>query len=112
LTGINATAAYFGDRVLSKEQIKVICDSAFLSLENDNISHQACAKALTTHPVVEQFVLGMGQYKYILADHSMHKDDSHKGRGVIVGIDCDANGKIVSAEIGASSNNNDENNEI
>jgi hypothetical protein len=111
LTGINATAAYFGDRVLSKEQVEVICDSAFLSLENDDLSHEACIKTLSTHPMVERFVLGMGQYKYVPADHSMQKDDSHQGRGFNVGMDRDANGIIDSSESDESSGN-DENNEI
>jgi Ca2+-binding EF-hand superfamily protein len=108
LSGINATAAYFGDRVLSKEQVEVICDHVFLSLENDDLSHQACARTLSTHPIVEHFVLGKGPYKYFPADHSMQKDQSHLG-GVIV--DRNANRMITSAEIDSSSDY-DENNEI
>lgn len=111
LSGINVTAAYFGDRVLSKEQVEVICDSAFLSLENDDLSHQACARTLSTHPMVERFVLGKGPCKYFPADHSMQKDDSQQGGGVIVVMDHGANGIIASVEIDASSDY-DENNEI
>lgn len=123
LSGINATASYFGDRVLSKEQVEKIADSVFLSLQNDHnntaywshntgdLSHKACAKMLSTHPVVEQFLLGLGQYKYFPVDHSMHKDEGPHHEGLIVGKVRNADGIILSTEIGAY-RRHDEINEI
>jgi hypothetical protein len=97
-----------------------IADGVFLSLHNDDsstaywshnndLSHEACAKMLSTHPVVEQFVLGLGRYKYIPLKHSMQKsEDPHHGR-LVVGRVRDVNGIILSTEIGASRRNDDHN---
>ena len=41
--GINATASYFGDNVLSTQQVEVMADSVFLSLEPNSkgdITHE------------------------------------------------------------------------
>jgi hypothetical protein len=90
------SATYFVDKVLSKDQVEKIADGVFLSLHRDDsstaywsynngdLSHEACAKMLSTHPVVEQFMLGLGRYKYIPVNHSMQKgEDPHHGRLIV-----------------------------
>ena len=75
-----------------------------LTTYNNDLSHEACAKMLSTHPLVEQFVLGwvVTSYKYIPVKHSMQKsEDPHHGR-LIVGRAHDVNGIILWIEIGAS----------
>lgn len=112
LNGINATAAYFGDFVFATHQVHVICDSVFESLaeqihSDGTISHEECASLLARHPMVQQFVRGQGQYKYVAFTHRMEKVDE-KG-SLIVGVVQDGDG--WKTEIGTSSSS-DEHNEI
>lgn len=77
---------------------------------NNDLSHESCAKMLSTHPLVEQFVLGLGRYKYIPVKHSMQKsEDPHHGRLVVGRAATSVNGIILWTEIGASRRNDDHN---
>ena len=107
--GINATASYFGDKVLSKQQVQVIAETVFQNLESNDITghvpHSQCALYLEIHPMIQQFISGCGQYKYVPSKHDMVKtasndDEVQKELFVQSGVVRNVNG---TATIGASS---------
>jgi len=65
--------------------------------------------------MIEQFVAGLGRYKYLPSKHDVIKardDEEHHHHGsVIVGVVRNVNGAILSTEIGTSSSS-DEHREI
>ena len=96
-----------------REIVMVVGIGDFITQKNvTNHENTDCAEMLSSHPMVEQFLAGLGQYKYVLREHRTLKMDIQQDHGtLIVGVVRDSNGAILSTEIGTSSSS-DENNEI
>jgi hypothetical protein len=61
VTGINMTASFFGDTVLSLKQIYKIVDSVFdtmtlISQDSETMSHQECIQGLLQEPLIRNMV--------------------------------------------------------
>uniref|UniRef100_A0A6U3NZ21 EF-hand domain-containing protein n=1 Tax=Ditylum brightwellii TaxID=49249 RepID=A0A6U3NZ21_9STRA len=68
LAGINATASYFGDAVLTAQQIEIIADDVFKSAtaaeRGDKINYMDRLDEFSNHPLVVQFASGGGTMRY------------------------------------------------
>ena len=113
LNGINMTAAYFGDAVLSTKQVQTIAHDVFESqqLHHHVMSHEECARRVQKHALVEEFHLGKGEFRYNVSKHVLQPD---KKEDLIVRLlhqDDAQGGGVPSTEIGTSTCS-DEHNEI
>ena len=68
LMAINATASYFGDTVLTPQQIDDIVGDIFESVGSKRIAYSEHVDAIVTHPLVEQFIHGEGSARYSPGD--------------------------------------------
>lgn len=62
LGGINATASYFGDAVITPQQIEIVVEEAFQTKQE--IYYLEYIDRLATHPSILQFVNGAGTMRY------------------------------------------------
>ena len=62
LSGINSTASYFGDAVISKQAIEIIADDVYK--DQSEIFYQEYMDLFATHPAVIQFSSSSGTMKF------------------------------------------------
>lgn len=96
--------------------MQVIADYIFESAElnaDDTIYHEQCALLLEEHALVQQFVTGRGQYKYVPFKHGLEKvnvepvssqvvEQQHASL-IVRTVVRDGNGAIQYTELGTSS---------
>lgn len=68
LRAMNDTASYFGDPVMSQDQIQVLIDEIFEKFDDEEnpqgINYKECMTAIVQHPVLVSFVKGEGPVRY------------------------------------------------
>uniref|UniRef100_A0A7S2UWF2 EF-hand domain-containing protein n=1 Tax=Fibrocapsa japonica TaxID=94617 RepID=A0A7S2UWF2_9STRA len=67
LTSQNNTASYFGDPVMSKEQIEQLGEDVFREADvsqTGTVNYRDYITAVTNHPVLQQFVAGGGTVRF------------------------------------------------
>ena len=62
LGGINATASYFGDAVITPQAIEIVVEDIFL--DQNEIYYMEHVDSIATHPAVVQFSLAAGTMRY------------------------------------------------
>lgn len=72
--GINATASYFGDTVITPNQIEMMCQDIFHNPQTgvleDTISYDMKIHYISFHPTTLQFSNGQGKMRYGIRDES------------------------------------------
>mmetsp|Transcript_4711 Transcript_4711/g.9156 ORF Transcript_4711/g.9156 Transcript_4711/m.9156 type:complete len:207 (-) Transcript_4711:167-787(-) len=68
LMAINATASYFGDTVLTPQQIDDIVGDIFESTGSQRIAYSEHINEMVSHPLVETFAQGEGSARYSPGD--------------------------------------------
>ena len=67
LGSMNATASYFGDPVMTADQVEQLVDDIFRTADADNsgsLSYAEYMTAVSEHPVLVSFVQGAGTVRY------------------------------------------------
>lgn len=68
LRAMNDTASYFGDPVMSQDQIQVLVDEVYEKFDDEEnpqgVNYRECMSAIVQHPVVLSFAKAEGPVRY------------------------------------------------
>jgi len=68
LRAMNDTASYFGDPVMSQDQIQVLVDEVYEKFDDEEnpqgVNYRECMSAIVQHPVVHSFTKAEGPVRY------------------------------------------------
>ena len=66
LSAMNSTASYFGDAVMSAEQIDALVEEVYRAEKNKSgvLAYKEAAKSIAEHAIVVAFVSGAGTVRY------------------------------------------------